>query len=60
MANLFGKEETKMKKYTAPDMKVMAFMAEEEMSAALSRSGDNATVVGGGSNLYNDAEFGAW
>ena len=41
-----------MKKYTTPDMKVMAFMAEEEISATANRNE--------GSNIFNDAEFGSW
>lgn len=46
-----------MKKYMSPDMKVMAFMAEEEISANVSRQARAATD---GSNLFNDAEFGQW
>ena len=42
-----------MKKYTTPDMKVMTFVAEEAISATASKESR-------GSNLYNDAEFGAW
>ena len=37
-----------MKQYTAPEMKALAFVAEEAIS------------VDGGSNTYNDAEFGGW
>ena len=47
-----------MKKYMSPDMKVMAFMAEEEISANVSR--EAAKNGDGPSNLYNDAQFGAW
>ncbi len=39
-----------MKKYNAPELKVLAFTAEEAVAA----------VSNGGSNLYNDAEFGSW
>lgn len=36
-----------MKKYTAPEMKALAFVAEEAISVD-------------GSNTHNDAEFGGW
>ena len=36
-----------MKQYEAPEMKTLAFVAEELIS-------------NGGSNTYNDAEFGGW
>ena len=39
-------------KYVAPEMKVLAFAAEEEIAAA--------KAVVDGSNIYNDAEFGGW
>jgi len=46
-----------MKKYMTPDMKVMAFMAEEEISASGSKTAKSGTS---GSNIFNDAEFGGW
>lgn len=39
-----------MKKYDAPELKVLAFTAEETI----------ADVSRGGSNIYNDGEFGGW
>ena len=36
-----------MKQYTAPEMKALAFVAEEAISVD-------------GSNTFNDAEFGGW
>ena len=46
-----------MKKYMTPDLKVMAFMPEEEIGAAGSKAANaNAT----GSNIFNDGEFGNW
>ena len=36
-----------MKEYVAPEMKALAFVAEEAIS-------------NDGSNTYNDAEFGGW
>ena len=43
-----------MKKYNAPELKVLAFAAEESIAAAAEKrsSGD------GPSNMYNDVEFG--
>lgn len=38
-----------MKKYIAPEMNELAFVAEEAVAANES-----------GSNIYNDAEFGGW
>ena len=46
-----------MKMYTAPEVKVLAFVAEEAISATASKE---SRAMDGGSNLYNDAEFGAW
>ena len=40
-----------MKKYNAPELKVLAFTAEETIAAT-----KNLT----GSNIYNDGEFGGW
>ena len=40
-----------MKKYTAPELKVLAFAAEETIAA---------TKEYNGSNIYNDGEFGGW
>lgn len=37
-----------MKKYMAPEMESLTFAAEEAIAGLL------------GSNMYNDAEFGAW
>ena len=39
-----------MKKYNAPELKVLAFTAEENIAAVDTK----------GSNIYNDAEFGNW
>ena len=36
-----------MKKYVAPELEALTFVAEE-------------TISNGGSNTYNDAEFGGW
>ena len=38
-------------KYVAPELKVLAFTAEEGIAAVSNNNG---------SNLYNDAEFGGW
>ena len=46
-----------MKKYMTPDLKVMAFMPEEEIGAAGSKSADSGVT---GSNIFNDGEFGSW
>lgn len=46
-----------MKQYTTPDLKVMSFVAEEEISAAASKQ---AKAGMNGSNIFNDAEFGGW
>jgi len=46
-----------MKKYMTPDMKVMAFVAEEEISAVRSMAKSGGAE---GSNIFNDAEFGQW
>ena len=43
-----------MKKYNAPELKVLAFNAEEAIAAAAPKSGSGD----GPSNLYNDVEFG--
>ena len=45
-----------MTKYMTPDLKVMAFMPEEEIGAA----GNKAAKSGAGSNIFNDGEFGSW
>ena len=45
-----------MKKYIAPEMKTLAFVAEETIAAAESKNDNGAT----GSNIFNDAEFGQW
>ena len=45
---IFTKEETKMKKYFAPEMETLTFTAEEAIAGLVA------------SNLFNDAEFGAW
>ena len=47
-----------MKKYVTPDMKVMAFVAEEEISANASKSSNAGNL--NGSNVFNDASFGGW
>lgn len=46
-----------MKKYMTPDMKVLAFMPEEEIGAAASKA---ASAGRTGSNIFNDGEFGGW
>lgn len=46
-----------MKKYIAPEMKTLAFVAEETIAAAEPKNGNGAVT---GSNIFNDAEFGAW
>lgn len=46
-----------MKNYTTPEMKIVAFVAEETIAASASKSTDGGMT---GSNLFNDAEFGAW
>ena len=46
-----------MKKYIAPEMKTLAFVAEETIAAAASKGADGAAT---GSNIFNDAEFGQW
>ena len=46
-----------MKKYVTPEMKTLAFVAEETIAASASKSTDGGMD---GSNLFNDAEFGAW
>ena len=43
-----------MKKYMTPDLKVMAFMAEEEISTVVTPT-EQANVEG--SNHYNDVEL---
>ena len=45
-----------MKNYTTPEMKIVAFVAEETIAASGSKTGENTT----GSNIFNDAEFGQW
>ena len=45
-----------MKNYTTPEMKIVAFVAEETIAASSPKS--NATETG--SNIFNDAEFGGW
>lgn len=46
-----------MKNYTTPEMKIVAFVAEETIAAAEPKNGNGAAT---GSNIFNDAEFGAW
>ena len=45
-----------MKKYVTPEMKTLAFVAEETIAASAAK---NSGAVDG-SNIFNDAEFGAW
>ena len=45
-----------MKKYIAPEMKTLAFVAEETIAASSPKSRATET----GSNIFNDAEFGQW
>ena len=48
MTKFYGKEDTRMKKYMAPEMETLTFAAEEAIAGLL------------GSNLFNDGEFGGW
>ena len=45
-----------MKNYTTPEMKIVAFVAEETIAASSPKSNANPN----GSNIFNDAEFGQW
>lgn len=45
-----------MKKYNAPELKVLAFAAEEGIAAV----GSNTKSAITGSNIFNDGEFGGW
>ena len=42
-----------MKNYTTPELKIVAFVAEETIAANAAKTGEGYT----GSNIYNDAEF---
>ena len=42
-----------MKNYNAPEMKIIAFVAEETIAANAAKNSEGYT----GSNIYNDAEF---
>ena len=46
--NLMRKEDTTMKKYIAPEMKALAFVAENAVAAPLPGS------------QFNDGQFGEW
>lgn len=45
-----------MKNYTTPEMKIVAFVAEETIAASSPKNNPSE----GGSNIFNDAEFGSW
>ena len=45
-AKFYGKEDSGMKKYFAPEVETLTFAAEE--------------TIANGSNLFNDGEFGGW
>lgn len=44
-----------MKNYTTPEMKIVAFVAEETIAESSAKATTNE-----GSNIFNDAEFGGW
>jgi len=52
--NFGGKEEFIMKEYITPELKALAFIAQE----AISTDDDNGELTG--SHLYNDDKFGEW
>lgn len=43
-----------MKNYTTPEMKIVAFVAEETIAVS------SPAPTNEGSNIFNDAEFGGW
>ncbi len=43
-----------MKNYTTPEMKIVAFVAEETIALS------DPKATNEGSNIFNDAEFGGW
>ena len=45
-----------MKNYTTPEMKIVAFVAEETIAANSHKGNPDPN----GSNVFNDAEFGQW
>ena len=42
-----------MKNYTTPELKIVAFVAEETIAASAAKTGEGTV----GSNIYNDAEL---
>ena len=53
-SKILRKEEIAMKNYTTPEMKIVAFVAEETIALS------DAKATNEGSNIFNDAEFGGW